>query len=478
MKIKIFTTIVLLFFLSHVFSQQQPNSSFENWSITTLFEEPGNYVTTNLQSYFAIGNGNVTKTTQCQHGIYAAHLQTIPGQGGNIFGGIFIGTPGQGGITGGIPFNQKPTALQFYAKYNIQPNDTANVIILLKRNGVVMAATQVKPTGIQNSYTQITAPIIWYDTDTSHFPDTIAAAITSSKFNGPIVGSELYLDNFTFVGATLPFPNGDFENWTAQSFEDPDNWFTLNFIGIIAGDYSATKTTDHYGAGNYALKVKTVIIPNGNASDTMGYVSNGRMNNQGSRGGLPVANYPKIISGYYKYFPVGPDTALAGTYIFGHDNFGQLLVLDSNIVALPPTSVYTYFEVNINYQGQTNVDTLNISFASSNIVDSNNYVGPGSILYVDNLLIEYYPLAVKDAPFTKDFNVYPNPAKNNIYFDLNNTDKNALLEIIDGKGNIVVSKYISEYKVGLDISSLENGLYFYVLKSNNKQSSGKFLIAK
>lgn len=474
MKLKLFSAILISFFFVSAFSQQIQNGDFENWSIDTLYEEPVGFGTTNLQSYFSTGFGNVTKSTDSQNGNYAAHLLSMPGDSGALTGGIFIGNPGPGGINGGTPYSEKPLALQGYMKYNILPNDTATIMIFLKRNGNLMAAAAFNPTGTQLSYTQFTLPFFWFDTTSTNFPDTLVAVVACSSFDNPVAGSELFIDNLTFMGATQPFPNGDFENWTNVSFENPDNWASLNLWGFMSGNISATKTTDHFGAGNYALQLETIAIPNGSGSaDTMGFITNGRFGNNGPEGGMAVNNYPKRISGYYKYIPVGPDTALGGMFLYGNN-----IVLDSSFIQLVPTSTYTYFEMNLVYQGPQLADTLNISFASSNMMDSTNYVGAGSILFLDQLQIEYFPLSVEEnIPAVSSTEIYPNPATDYIYFTNNQLKGKSHFVITDIKGSVVLSCDVQN-NAYFNISAFENGIYIYKLISDNKTETSRFVICK
>ncbi len=474
MKTTIFTLILFAMSGFTGFCQQILNGDFENWSIDTLYEEPVSFGTTNLQSFFATGSPNVLKSTDSQNGTFAAHLVTEPGTPNPVTGALFIGTPGQGGINGGIPYSEKPVALQGYCKFNILPNDTANIIVFLKRTGNIMAVAILKPTGTQLSYTQFSTPFIWIDTVSAHFPDTLVALISSSNFNNPVAGSEMYIDNLVLTGVTLPFPNGDFENWITTSYENPDSWTTLNFFGFLSGNISATKTTDHYGAGNYALKFQSITVPNGTGSvDTMGMVTNGRLGNNGPEGGMKVNNYPKRVSGYYKYIPVGPDTALAGMFLYGNN-----IMLDSALIQLVPTNTYTYFEINLGYQGPFIADTLNISFTSSNMADTTNYVGAGSTLYLDQLQIEYFPTSVKQN-ISENINpeIYPNPATNYVFFKFSSFEGTSPLIITDIKGSTVLNHKIQN-NTSIDVSGFENGVYFYKVIADNKTLTGKLVICK
>ena len=166
-------------------------------------------------------------------------------------------------------------------------------------------------TGTQNGYEEFSAPIQWLIPIIS--PDTIVTAIISSTlFNMPIPGSILTVDNIHFIGASTPYPNGDFENWVEYSAEEPDNWFTSNVFSFSVGETPVTKTDDSY-EGNYAIRIENTLTL---WDDTLGFITNGTFGEDGPIGGMPIDSIPDLLSGYYKYSPVGPDTAIAGISLF------------------------------------------------------------------------------------------------------------------------------------------------------------------
>jgi len=65
-----------LLFCPKANAQNIANSGFENWSNTTLYEDPSGYsMTTNAWVYSGLGQGNVTKVSG-YHGSYGAKLTT------------------------------------------------------------------------------------------------------------------------------------------------------------------------------------------------------------------------------------------------------------------------------------------------------------------------------------------------------------------------------------------------------------------
>ncbi|MFH0865976.1 MAG: T9SS type A sorting domain-containing protein [Bacteroidota bacterium] len=453
MKTKIFTFILLVFSLlnaMNVLSQAIPNSSFENWTTTTYYEDPPPYITTNINTYMMLGTGNVTKSTDHISGLYSARLETVQLGTDTMFGGMFIGIPGSGGITGGEAMAVHPDSLSVSAKYNLQPDDTAYVLVLFKKNGLMIGVGAFAFAGTQNTFLEFKTPVTWYQTDST---DTVAAIITSSALDPPqFPGSTLFVDNLNFIGSAAPFPNGGFEIWSTTTSEDPDNWTTMNYASGPS-DPSVSKTTDSYD-GTYAAKIKNVQMLSG---DTMGFLTNGYLGNNGPQGGMHVLQNPEKITGYYKYSPVGPDTALAGCFVYIQDSTGAQVLVDSGMIKFPAASSYTYFEIPFVYNDWPIADTLNISFVSGNLQDGGSYVGLGSELYIDMLGLTYYPVSI---PETSEMDnstvVYPNPSAGNFTVTFFSGEPEYVFGVFDAKGILIHYKTLKPV----------NGYYFYSFDMN------------
>ena len=471
---KIILSVAFLILGAIAFSQTIPNGSFENWSNDTLFEEPDTFQSTNYYSYITGLQSNVSKTTDSYGGNYAAKLETTVHGSDTVLGALFIGTPDNTGISGGLPYTDKPDTLKFALKYNILTTDTAMVAILFKNNGIFLGGIMKTYTGTQPTWLLEEIPITWMGVFN---PDTITALISCSKLDGyKIPGSYLFIDEIEFSNATAtPFPNGDFESWTPVTIEEPDDWTTINFAGYMSGQYSAIKTNDSYD-GNYAVRLETVNV----YDDSMGFITNGELfDDDGPEGGMAVSQNPKKITGYYKYTPVGPDTALVGVYCFRNDQSSSTTtLLDSSLVYLPAAYNYTYFEVPLTYNAWPLVDTLNISFASSNIMDNGSYVGLGSVLYLDSLNVSYYPLSVdENLASENDFLVYPNPAKDFIYIESKFPVRDdVIFSLYNSQGKLIFEEnFNSENQFMINISKFSNGIYFYKINTQNIRKSGKIL---
>ena len=82
-------------------------------------------------------------------------------------------------------------------------------------------------------------------------------------------------------------------------------------------------------------------------------------------------------------------------------------------------------------------------------------------------------LNLEEVSSNKSFVVYPNPAENQITFQLENKQK-GILYLYDVLGQNILTKEISENNNSIDIQNLSNGVYYYSFESN-KTYKGKII---
>jgi serine protease AprX len=82
-------------------------------------------------------------------------------------------------------------------------------------------------------------------------------------------------------------------------------------------------------------------------------------------------------------------------------------------------------------------------------------------------------LNLEEVSSNKSFVVYPNPAENQITFQLENKQK-GILYLYDVLGQNILTKEISENNNSIDIQNLSNGVYYYNFESN-KVFKGKII---
>jgi len=480
MTFKAFTTVFLFCAMTFsLFAQTIPNSSFENWSQQTYYEDLDQFTTTNPLSYVATEAANVTKTTDAHSGSFAARMETFGSSGEPVPGAVFIGQLGVGTINGGVPFVERPDSIKGFAKYSIENLDTAYVAVMFKLFGAPIGICLAQFTGTQNDWEEFSAPVSWLVPIIS--PDSMATAIVSSTiFGDPIVGSTITVDDVNFVGATTPYPNGGFEDWSEFSGEESDDWFSSNVFTLGSSGASVVKTEDSYN-GTYAAKLESMLTI---INDTLAFVSNGHMGDDGPIGGMPVDNIPDKLTGYYKYMPDGPDTALVGVTLYRYnDNTGVTTVLDEALLKLPAASEYTPFELTVFYDEYPIPDTANIIFSAGNIETDSSYYGLGSILFVDDLHITYKPppTGIENKLSKDEYKTYPNPAIDKLNFEFTRAFQNDVdITILNLLGKTELKKTIfahNSQSFSLDVSGLESGIYFYRLKTQGtKEFTGKFFV--
>jgi hypothetical protein len=446
-------------------SQTVPNSGFEDWTTISFFEEPSGYLTTNFQSYLMLGEANVSKTIDACSGNYAVKLETVGNGTETIPGGIFIGIPGSSGIAGGIPYTGHPSQVSFCMKHNLNQGDTGAMMIIFKSMGIPVGTAYASFYDSSANYENWVVDINWLPI---LIPDSVMFVFFSSmpdQTSGS--GSVVYLDNIVFVGSSQQLPNNDFENWENIASEEPDFWFTSNTFTLFGTGPSIEKSTDAF-EGNYSVQITNQASIGG---DTMSFITNGQIGENGPSGGSPVLLNPDYFSFYYKYSPVGPDTALAMGILWRNDGTGPV-VLDSVIMKLPAQASWTFTQVQFNYPGLPPADTVTIAFAAGNMVEENSYLGLGSELKVDNVEVVPEPFAITDPP-AQFFSIYPNPAIDNIIVG-EGQGQTLRIQILTVEGNLIRT-ILCKPGSHVDIADLQPGCYLYQVLSGTTHIKGKFI---
>ena len=190
-------------------------------------------------------------------------------------------------------------------------------------------------------------------------------------------------------------PNGEFEAWTTPpfaSYEEPNGgwWTTLNTLKSIGGPETVQKTTDVHG-GNFAAVLTTkqwgtLTIP--------GLLVSGEFDIQNPSflvQGQPFTDLPQAFQGWFKYSPVGGDSAgLAALLTRWNSNLQKRDTLAQ--AAWVVTSAYpswAAFDLPFAYfQTGISPDSILVAMVSSG--DGQNFKGQvGSTLWIDDVRLEY-----------------------------------------------------------------------------------------
>ena len=280
-------------------------------------------------------------------------------------------------------------------------------------------------------------------------------------------------------------PNGGFENWTSEfSYEVPDSWQTLNFLSMSTPpvELSAFKAIglDKH-SGNYALKLKTVLVDEYDfpelLGDSIGGAYTGKINFSPFfyQFGFPYTGRPEKLEFWAKYSPVGNDTAAAAVVLrrwngFGHDTIAV------KIINILPSPVYTQYHLDVEYNLNALPDSAVIAFYPSkdSVVSRIN-----STLFVDDVAFTGW-VGINDKEKTDNrVKVFPNPAKNQITI-LASDGNSERIRIRNMSGKEVFAGSGIDHKFFINTTEFAPGLYFFELmdNTNNVSRHGKFNIIR
>jgi hypothetical protein len=364
-------------------AQSIPNGNFENWTSGT-YEYPQYYpFTSNTDAFFRFqAPFNCVKTTDAYQGDYAVELTTNVSATDTVMGHFISGSPNGDNWHGGLAYNQKPTGIRGYYKYNVASADSALIIASFSKAGNNIGMYFLKIGGVKTSYTLFNLTL---SPALSETPDSVMFGATSSDINAVsiIPGSTLKLDSVSFTGVTSQPAqiNASFELWQSQELNRPDNWNSDRGDGM-------NRTTDVV-AGNYAIELTTYLGDNnGNPQARSSQISNGYYDNSCNcmKGGYPFSNQIDTLVFSYKYVPMGNDSANVSL------NFKKN---GSNIgwagISLYATATYQYKEIPFSI-GQA-PDTVIVLIGSSDWQNSElSFIG--SVLKIDEIHFKSQPIIV------------------------------------------------------------------------------------
>jgi hypothetical protein len=181
------------------------------------------------------------------------------------------------------------------------------------------------------------------------------------------------------TSSQVSIPNGDLETWTSGISDFPQYYpYTSNNQNFFVYKlpFNVEKSTDAYH-GVYAVKVFT----NASATDTSGgyFVNSPNTDGPSWHGGVPYAQVPKGVRGYYKCNIATEDTALLiAAFSKGGSNIGMYFLKLSGV-----KTSYTLFNFTFNPLLSQTPDSVMLGVTSSNMLAIKQI--PGSTLTIDSV---------------------------------------------------------------------------------------------
>ena len=315
--------------------------------------------------------------------------------------------------------------------------------------------------------------------------------------------------------------NGGFETWQGPSgllqLENPNSWYgsdkTLGDYALILAGFGVTvekqlfKSTDSH-SGTYAAEIKTAFLGDtvGNVPglllnakinfDLLGVISDPDFSNFLDHvtysGGTPLLG--KKVDNVKAWVKLTNDQQDQASVIISAfqkgvtaSNADTLILIGSGTQVISPDANNAYKEITVPMvypnAANTATDTLIVVFSSSAVISSTTPTTDGNTLKVDDVSMTTSngTTSIQEPVFRDDIAVvYPNPANDVIYFNLNAAEKatDYTLTVTDVTGKVVLQEQLKQQINPKQVSQWAKGNYLYSLVNtrSNKSEQGKFTV--
>jgi len=324
------------------------------------------------------------------------------------------------------------------------------------------------------------------------------------KFNFYLLAFCFLFSAFSLKAQQYQLPSSGFEDgWSFKPgpngvsfWEFKTNFFyTLNSLRGVDNTQGLAKITverdGNAQQGNYCIKLISGDIPVG-ADDVflpglVGTINDDFVKEFLESGGNVTIHEdwygfdtPHALEGWYKYNPVGGDSALIdiGFHLNGSNPvFVEKLILKNNV------NNWTKFRIEIPQQYWdvefTGIRVLFVASAGVNFQQLKQCKGKiGSTLWIDNIYLDYTVGIKQNLSSTLSAKAFPNPATDVLNIELNENFSGKIL-IYSLLGGLVMEERVNGTESQFNISNLPTGNYIYKLMNENTIfAQGKFVVTK
>lgn len=443
-------------------SGQLLNPGFENWTEDVIYENPSLWKSSNMDN--PNFNNLVTKSNDAQTGTFSVKLENGDDNGNVIFSYVYLGTIGDSGPSGGVPYTSDFNKVKGFFKCDIPAGDTS-VMILVKFIGGNPVYGFGSFIGTQNSWTAFSFDV------TPGAPDSIFFGFVNSNPMGNVISSPnswLMVDNVSFENTLgsppAALPNPSFEDWSAVTVENPDEWYSFNYLLSGMGITPVTKSSPGH-TGSYAISMETYAFD----QDTIpGFISVGEINidsDDSPFGKIPYTARPITGSFYYKYTPSGNDNGEVQLAFYKNGN-----PIGAWSQPLTPTSTFELATYNFNLTESP--DSMLLIFASGQ--------KPGSQLYIDDVSFSGGDVSVQNLLKKAGFKEYPNPTSNVLFISSDDAiSQTSTIEILDLNGKMIFSSnfdFSNNSVFEYSTNGLNSGIYYYRVINGKSVITRKFVV--
>jgi len=118
-----------------------------------------------------------------------------------------------------------------------------------------------------------------------------------------------------------------------------------------------------------------------------------------------------------------------------------------------------------------------LTFSSGGCWEWKNFYQVQQVYYKKGTTVWGSPIVINTTePITQSFfNVYPNPANDDLFIQLNGI-RDCYIEVFDSQGKLIIYKELQSFNNQLKLRQQNKGIYFFrILKNNQPLHSGKFI---
>ncbi|MBK7942669.1 MAG: hypothetical protein IPJ87_12480 [Flavobacteriales bacterium] len=439
MTLRILLSGAVLALSLSVAAQGITNSGFESWSTTVLDERLSDWTTSEQQ----VPGLNTIAQVPGASGSFGVRLETRILGNDTVFGYALLGNIDGNAPVAGVPFTTAIDAIEGFYRYDLQPGDSAVVLVGIWSFGVLAVVDVHTIGGTQAAWTAFDLPV---NQGVPIAPDSVVVAFASSNPFAPAGiadGSWIEVDAVRLTSFITPapdvLPNHEFELWDEVTSEDPDGWSSFN---ALLAPYQLASVIPSTQAHSGALSARITTLGVGN--DTIpGILTNGTVTGFGVSGGVPYADLPGTMNAWVQYQPSGQDTARILALFMN----GGVPVGSAYAEVTGPTSGWTLLSAPAVVMFTP--DTLLLTVFSG--------TNPGSVLWVDDVDLSggNVGLAQERVPAAR---VYPVPADDALFVDapVGAGLKAWVLRDVQGR-ELSRGRFATPHRASIDVRGLPSG---------------------
>ncbi len=277
--------------------------------------------------------------------------------------------------------------------------------------------------------------------------------------------------------------NSGLESWSnVIIYYTPNNFGHTNILVPLGNPVTVKRSTDKR-SGSYAAQLDTKILNNNPSPDTLpdtipGSIFTGVASLTSQIFGIPYTYSIAKVNFWYKYTPVGIDTAVCYAALFKRNTVTGLrdTIADGLLKIAGANTGWLLGELDLIYRSAEIPDTLGVIWGSS----IPGQAIPNSSIKIDDISVSMPTGEQQDFPIGNLIEVYPSPATTSVWVKSLNFDlTGSVMEIYDVNSKLVHSLMIKSDLTELDVSGWDSGIYFsrFISQDGRLLGSSKLLKA-